>query len=100
MSITINSDGYDEKYMKINFNLDDELPLNKTTEIHSMIIVAKAIFHENSKYYTHVFLDEWLHKLWIIEKWYTLIKLTFLKELKLIRLAKQKSAISFIISIF
>ena len=58
MSITINSDGYDEKYMKINFNLDDELPLNKTTEIHSMIIVAKAIFHENSKYYTQVFLDE------------------------------------------
>ena len=30
MSVTKNSDDYDEKYMKINFNSDDELPLNKT----------------------------------------------------------------------
>ena len=30
-SITKNSDYYDEKYMKIKFNSDDELPLNKTT---------------------------------------------------------------------
>ena len=30
-SITKNSDNYDEKYMKIKFNSDDELPLNKTT---------------------------------------------------------------------
>ena len=29
-SITKNSDYYDEKYMKIKFNSDDELPLNKT----------------------------------------------------------------------
>ena len=28
-AITKNSDGYDEKYMKIKFNLDDELPLKK-----------------------------------------------------------------------
>ena len=29
-SITKNSDDYDEKYMKIKFNSNDELPLNKT----------------------------------------------------------------------
>ena len=29
-SITKNSDDYDEKYMKIKFNLDDELHINKT----------------------------------------------------------------------
>ena len=28
-SITKNSDNYVEKYMKIKFNSDDELPLNK-----------------------------------------------------------------------
>ena len=28
-SITKNSDDYDEKYMKIKFNSDNELPLNK-----------------------------------------------------------------------
>ena len=32
-SITKTSDDYDEKYMKIKFNSDDELPLNKTIEI-------------------------------------------------------------------
>ena len=35
-SITKNSDDYDEKYMKIKFNSDDELPLNKTIEMPSM----------------------------------------------------------------
>ena len=35
--ITENSDDYDEKYMKIKFNSDDELPLNKTIEIPSMM---------------------------------------------------------------
>ena len=28
-SITENSEDYDEKYMKIKFNSDDKLPLNK-----------------------------------------------------------------------
>ena len=43
------SDDYDEKYMKIKFNLDDELPLNKTIEISNMAIVVRAIFLENNK---------------------------------------------------
>ena len=49
--------------MKIKFNSDDELPLNKTIEIPSMVIVVKAVFYENNKHYPHVFLDECLHKL-------------------------------------
>ena len=61
--ITKNSDDYDEKHMKIKCNSDDELPLNKTIEIPSMIIVVKAVFHENNKYYPQVFLDECLYKL-------------------------------------
>ena len=40
------------KNMKIKFNLDDELPLNKTIEICSTIKVARAAFHENDKYYS------------------------------------------------
>ena len=62
-SINKNSDDYDEKYMKIKFNSDDELPLHKVTEITSMMIVARAVFHENNKYYLEVFLDECLYKL-------------------------------------
>ena len=52
---------------KINFNSDDELPdelpLNKMIEIPSIIIVVRAIFHENNKYYPQVFLDEYLYEL-------------------------------------
>ena len=62
-SITKNPDAYDEKYMKIKFNSDDELPLNKTIEILRMIIVVRAAFHENNKYYPQRFLDECLYKL-------------------------------------
>ena len=61
--INKHADDYDEKYMKIKFNSDDELPLNKTIEIPSMIIVVRALFHENNKYYPRVFLDECLYKL-------------------------------------
>ena len=43
-SITKNSDDYDEKYMKIKFTSDEELPLNKTTEIPTITIVVRAIF--------------------------------------------------------
>ena len=49
--------------MKIKFNSDDKLPLNKTTEISSMTIVVRVIFLENNKYYPQVFLDEHLYKL-------------------------------------
>ena len=50
-SMTKISDGSDEKYMKIKFNSDDELRLNQMIEIPTMTIVARAVFHENNKYY-------------------------------------------------
>ena len=49
--------------MKIKFNSDDELPLNKTIEIPTMAIVVRAVFHENNKSYQQVFLDECLYEL-------------------------------------
>ena len=59
-TLTTNSDEYDEKYMKIKFNSDDALTLNKTIEIPSFIIFVRAVFHENNKVfldYPQVFLD-------------------------------------------
>ena len=41
--------------MKIKFDSDDNLPLNKTVEIPVMILVVRTIFHENNKYYPLVF---------------------------------------------
>ena len=49
--------------MKIKFDLDDELPLNKTIEVRSMIIIVRTVFHENNKNYPQIFLDECLYKL-------------------------------------
>ena len=60
------SGDYDEKYMKIKFNSDDELPLNKMIELPTMTVVVRAIFLENNKYYQQALLDECLYKLRII----------------------------------
>ena len=54
--------------MKIKFNSDDELPLNKTIETLTMRIVVRTIFYENNKYYPQVFLDKYLYKLQMIKK--------------------------------
>ena len=63
-SITKNSDDFDEKHMKIKFDLYDDLPLNKTIETDNVTIVFRAIFYENNdKYYLNVFLDECLYEL-------------------------------------
>ena len=48
--------------MKIKFDSDDNLDLNKTIEIPVMTIVFRALFHENNKYYPQFFLDECLYK--------------------------------------
>ena len=55
--ITINSDNYDVKYMKIKFNSDYDLLLQKTLELDNMIIAARFVFHEDNKYYPQAFLD-------------------------------------------
>ena len=60
--MTKKSNDYDEKFMKIKFDLNDELPLSKMIEIPSIIIVVRDVFHENDKYYSQVFLDECLYK--------------------------------------
>ena len=41
--------------MKIKFNSDEVLPLNKTIEIRSMAIVVRVNFYENSKNYLGTF---------------------------------------------
>ena len=38
------SDDYDEKYMKIEFDSNDKLLLNKAIQIPVMVIVVRGIF--------------------------------------------------------
>ena len=41
---------YDEIYIKIKFNSDDDSPLKKTLKLHHVVIVVRSVFHEFSKY--------------------------------------------------
>ena len=49
--------------MKIIFNSDDNLPLNKTLKLHNLIIIVRSVFQEDGEYYSQVFLDECLYEL-------------------------------------
>ena len=40
---------YEKDYMKIKFNSDDNLPLNKTLKLHIMTIIIMYVFIEDSK---------------------------------------------------
>ena len=57
------SDDYDEKYMKIEFDSNDKLLLNKLIQIPVMAIVVRGIFYQNNKYYPQVFLDKCMYKI-------------------------------------
>ena len=48
--------------MKIKFNSDDDLPLNKILKVHMLAITVRSVFEEYGQYYPQVFLDEWLHE--------------------------------------
>ena len=49
--------------MKIKFNSDDELSLNKPLKFHLMTITIKTVFEEDGKLYPQVFLEDNLYKL-------------------------------------
>ena len=49
--------------MKIRFNSDDDLPLNKQVKFHNMIITIGYVFEEDGKLYPQVFLDHTLYEL-------------------------------------
>ena len=51
---------YEKYYMKIKFNSDDSLPLNKPLNFYNMIISIKSVFKEDGKLYPEVFLDDTL----------------------------------------
>ena len=47
---------YRKDFMKIKFNSDDNVPLNKTLKLHNMAIVIIFVFQEDGKYYPQVFV--------------------------------------------
>ena len=61
----VNSDkcDYEKDYMKIKFNSDDDLPLNKPLKFHLMTITIRSVFEEDGKLYPQLFLDDTLYEL-------------------------------------
>ena len=54
---------YKKDYMKINFNYDDNLRLNKPLKFHLMTITIRCVFEEDGKLYPQVYLDDSLYEL-------------------------------------
>ena len=49
--------------MKIKFNSDDNLSVNKPLKFHNMTIAIRSVFEEDGKPYPQLFLDNTLYEL-------------------------------------
>ena len=49
--------------IKIKFNSDDKLPLNKPLKLHNMTIITRSVFEEDGKLYLQDFLYDTLYEL-------------------------------------
>ena len=54
---------YEKDYMKIKFNSDDNLPLNKPLEIRLMTITIRSVFSESGSFYRQLFLHDTFYEL-------------------------------------
>ena len=49
--------------MKIKFNSDDDLLLNKPLKLHMMTVTIRSVLEEDGKLYLQVFLNDALYEL-------------------------------------
>ena len=54
---------YEKDYMKIKFNSDDNLLLNKPLKFHNITITIRSVFKKDGKLYPQLFLDDTLYEL-------------------------------------
>ena len=54
---------YSKDFIKIKFDTDDNLPLNKTLKLHNMTISSRSVFEKDGKFYQQIYLDECLYEL-------------------------------------
>ena len=54
---------YGKDYIKIKFDSDDDLALNKPLKFHAMTIIIRSVSEEDGKLYPQLFLDDTLYKL-------------------------------------
>ena len=61
--ISSNECDYKKDYMKIKFNSDDNVLLNKPLKFRNMAITTRSVFEEDGKLFLQVFLDDILYEL-------------------------------------
>ena len=50
-----NNDGeYEKDYMRIKFNTDDNIPLNKVLNFLTITVIIRCVFEKDGKYYPQV----------------------------------------------
>ena len=54
---------YGKDFMKIKFDSDDDLPLNKLLNLQMLIILVRSIFEKDGKFYPQIYLNECLYDL-------------------------------------
>ena len=53
---------YDDSYMKIKFNTNDNIPLNEIIYFFTITIRIRSVTQKDGKYYPQLFLDECLNE--------------------------------------
>ena len=53
---------YGKDYMKIRFESNDDLPLNKPIKLRLLTIIIRFVFSENGKFYPQLFLVDALYE--------------------------------------
>ena len=48
--------------MKIKFNADDNLPLNKPLKLYLLTVIVRCIFEEDGTFYPQLYLDDYLYE--------------------------------------
>ena len=90
---------YSHKYIKIKVDSDDALPLEKTLNMHDVVISVESVFNKNYNHCCYkTFLERFLYKQQI--KCYIIIGLIFLKVLMLTRQLHLKNLLFVSIGIF
>ena len=82
--------------MKIKFNSNDDLPLDKPLKFPTMTIVVRSAFEEDGKFYPQIYSDMCLY---VLQKCCNTIELMFKKELKLIKQEHQRNVCFAIIDV-
>ena len=53
---------YDDNYMKIIFNTNDNIILNKIIYFPTITIITRSVIQKDGKYYPQLFLDDCLYE--------------------------------------